>query len=434
MELSSLQTEDARLSSGTDVDVHPRRKFSSPTVRLCVLGDLPMNAVHRPEHRVGDLVRVSVLIPTFNRVEILERVLRAWERQVPDDLHFEVIVVDDGSGDRTSELLRNFRPSRYALVALQQENQGPAAARNAALASSTGDYVLFSGDDIEPASDLLERHLRLHRERDDLLWAVLGKVEWAPDQELTSTMRHVDGIGAQQFSYYHMTNGEEYDFRHFYTSNVSVSRRLVEMEPGGFSTDFPAAAFEDAEYSYRLSRHGMRIVYCEPARAFHHHPYDAQSFYERQISCGRMAAVLIEKWPRMRSLIGGDAVIRGRRRVRFALPSRRRLLTIIAQQLESWEERAIELASAFDRPATSVVDPLLQGLFQYAYLKGLSSATLTPADARRLCASWFLGYVGGGVRSVVDRLPVRNLNPKAEVLGPLLKPFRDASILSKDGN
>jgi hypothetical protein len=136
----------------------------------------------------------------------------------------------------------------------------------------------------------------------------------------------------------------------------------------------------------------------------------------------------------MRSLIGGDAVIRDRRRVRFALPSRRRLLKNIAQQLESWEERAIELASAFDRPATPVIDPLLQGLFQYAYLKGLSSATVRPADRRRLCAFWFSEHVGLGVRRFVDRLPMRGLNIKAEVLGPLLKPFRDISILGENGN
>jgi glycosyltransferase involved in cell wall biosynthesis len=393
-----------------------------------------MKAVRHPERRAGKPVRVSVIIPTFNRVEILERVLRAWERQAPDDLHFEVIVVDDGSEDQTSELLSDFRASRYALLSLRQENQGPAAARNAALTSSTGDYVLFSGDDIEPAPDLLKRHLEAHRERNDSRWAVLGKVEWAPDLELTTTMCHVDGVGAQQFSYRRMTNHEEYDFRHFYTSNVSVSRSLVETEPGGFSTDFPAAAFEDAEYAYRLSRHGMRIVYCESARAWHHHSYDAGSFFARQIACGNMAAILMRKWPQTQSLIGGNAVKRGRLRMLFALPSRRRLMTTITQHLEGWEERAINLASAFDRPVTSIADPLLEGLFQYAYLKGLSSATVPRAAVKRLRAFWFLQQVGGGIRRLEDRLCFREPSVEADSLASLLEPFRDVSILSEDGN
>ena len=67
-------------------------------------------------------------------------------------------------------------------------------------------------------------------------------------------MRHVDGPGAQQFSYHYMVDGAEYDFRHFYTSNVSLRRDLLDREPEGFSTEFPAAAFEDAELAYRLSR------------------------------------------------------------------------------------------------------------------------------------------------------------------------------------
>jgi hypothetical protein len=247
-------------------------------------------------------------------------------------------------------------------------------------------------------------------------------------------MRHVDGVGAQQFSYHYMKDGTIYDFRHFYTSNVSISRGLLENEPSGFSTDFPLAAFEDAEYAYRLRRHGLRIMYQASARAWHNHPYNVESFFRRQVACGRMAAVLIRKWPRTRSLIGGDAVVRGRRRMRFALPPRRRRLTIIAQQLDVWEERTISLASAFDRPATPLVDPLLRGLFQYAYLKGLSSATVRPAVARRLCASWFLEHVCEGVRLLVGGLPAWDVNVESEALYPLLKPFMEASKLGENGN
>jgi len=336
----------------------------------------------------------SVVMPTYDRAATLKKILGAWERQVPDDLHFEVVVVDDGSRDETSSVLAGLQPSRYSLVRLRQENQGPAVARNYGLAASTGEWILFTGDDIEPAPDLLDRHLSEHRKLADNRTAVLGKIEWPPDLDLTSTMLHVDGVGAQQFSYRHMRDGDEYDFRHFYTSNVSVARELLEREPEGFSTDFSAAAYEDAEYSYRLCRHGMKIVYREAARAWHHHPYTARSFFHRQTTCGQMAAVLVRKWPGTGSLVGVDELLRRRRRDLFSFPGRRRRVAEIGSNLDVREALAVEVATVFDYPITSAVDPFLLRLFQHAYLKGLAAAMAPEAAARKMAASWFLDLMG----------------------------------------
>jgi len=379
-------------------------------------------------------VLFSVVVPTYNRAETLLGALKSWSEQVPGDLPFEVIVVDDGSTDDTRSVLGSYQPARYELRIRSQPNQGPAVARNSALGIAAGDYVLFTGDDIEPAANLLHRHHVEHQRLADYRVAVLGRIDWAPYLPLTSTMRHVDGVGAQQFSFNHMKDGEEYDYRHFYTSNVSVSRDLLELESSGFSTDFPLAAFEDAEYAYRLRNHGLRITYHESARAWHHHSYVVESFFHRQVACGQMAAVLIGKWPKTRTIVGGDAVVRRIRRLWFMLPSKQRRLAIIANDLDVWEARAINLASAFDRSPTPVVDPLLKGLFQYAYLKGLSSATVRPAIAGRLFASWFLEHVGDGVCRLVNRLHTSDLSSESESLYPLIEPFRDISILGENGN
>ena len=84
---------------------------------------------------------------------------------------------------------------------------------NYGLAAAMGRWVLFTGDDIEPSPDLLEQHLAAHDSTPHDRWAVLGKISWPDDLELTSTMRHVDGVGAQQFSYHYMRDGEEYDYQ-----------------------------------------------------------------------------------------------------------------------------------------------------------------------------------------------------------------------------
>jgi len=348
----------------------------------------------------------SVVVPTFNRGKVLGRMLAAWEAQKPDDLSFEIIAVDDGSTDETSDVLAAFAGRRCRLIALRQENRGPAVARNTALLSAQGRYVLFTGDDIEPEPDLLNRHLAQHRRLMDERWAVLGRINWALDLSVTSTMRHVDGVGAQQFSFHHMMSGEEYDFRHFYTSNVSVSRELLKKEPSGFSTDFPLAAFEDAEFAYRLKRHGLRILFDSGAQAWHHHKYDAASFFRRQVGCGKMAAVLIQKWPETNVLVGGAELRKITRKFAFPLGRRRRRVRDIGVDLDRYEALAIDVAAKFDTPPTTRIDPFLLKLFQYAYFRGLTTASFPETQAKQISATCFLDLVvaaGSALRETLNR-------------------------------
>ncbi len=332
----------------------------------------------------------SVVIPSYNRRDTLERVLAAYEHQTPADLPFEVVVVDDGSSDGTRELLAAWRPRRYRFRFAHQDNSGPARARNRGIALASGELVLFTGDDIEPAPTLLAEHWRGHQALSDPGVLILGLTRWPPDAALTHTMRHIDGVGAQQFSYQYMKDGAEYDFRHFYTSNVSIRRRLLDREPGYFSTDFPAAAFEDAELSYRLAGHGARIVYRAAAEAYHHHHYTAGSFFRRQQRCGEMAAVLYRMWPQLEKWLGLKEL--GWCRVELARSDavERHRVSLLAADLGRWERRAIGLAAFFDPLEVPPVDDLLYELFRYAYVKGLAEALYEPDVARRLCAAFYL--------------------------------------------
>src|SRR5437764_138198 len=97
-------------------------------------------------------MRFSVVIPTFNRQATLHQTLKAIEAQ--DALSFEVIVVDDGSTDGTKEAVTSEFPS---VQYIQQENQGPAAARNTGIRAVAGDIVVFTDDDCVPPPDWLSR-------------------------------------------------------------------------------------------------------------------------------------------------------------------------------------------------------------------------------------------------------------------------------------
>lgn len=88
-------------------------------------------------------MRFSVIIPVYNRAEIVGEAIRSVLDQSVED--FEVIVVDDGSTDGTAEVVREQYGSEVRL--LRQENKGPGAARNRGIEAARGDFVTFLDSD-----------------------------------------------------------------------------------------------------------------------------------------------------------------------------------------------------------------------------------------------------------------------------------------------
>jgi hypothetical protein len=229
-------------------------------------------------------------------------------------------------------------------------------------------------------------------------------------------MRHIDGPGAQQFSYHYFQDGETYDFRHFYTSNVSVRRELLEREDG-FSEDFPAAAFEDAEYAHRLAFHGLEIVYHAAAVGYHHHPYGARAFYRRQQRCGTMAALLYRRHPELKKWLGLRELEWARLARLSELPARRAMPAIDEHELR--RERAIALAERFDDTDPPGFDPFLRVLFACAFEDGLAHAFFPPEEAAAILVERW--------RQLAD--PTRVLADELRTLGVWM-PAADLELLS----
>lgn len=239
------------------------------------------------------------MVPTFDRRDKLLRCLDALRVQTVLPEEMEVLVVDDGSADGTAEALDRY-DAPYRLRTFRQPHQGPGAARNLAIAEARGEYLLFLGDDIYADARLVEAHLEAHARVDDEKVAVLGHVDWEPSLPLNPVMRWVCGEGTLQYAYQFIPDLPTLDWRFFYTSNVSVSRRfLVEAADAGvvFDPCFRHAAFEDSEYAWRLMRRGLRIRYVSEAHVVHDHPMDLAGFCAREERAGRMAVVFCRKHP-----------------------------------------------------------------------------------------------------------------------------------------
>jgi glycosyltransferase involved in cell wall biosynthesis len=109
-----------------------------------------------------DLPSVSVVVPTYNGVGLLERILLPL---VDDPAAAEVIVVVDGSRDGSKELVDRLARDEPRLRSLFIENRGDMGAREAGARAASGEIVLFLDDDVLADPGLVRGHARRHAER-----------------------------------------------------------------------------------------------------------------------------------------------------------------------------------------------------------------------------------------------------------------------------
>ncbi len=245
-----------------------------------------------------ECLALSVVIPTYNRAEILQRTLQGYAAQTWPVTRFEIILVDDGSDDRT-ELVATGRVWPFRVRFIRQDHEGANAARNRGIAAASGDIVLLTGDDMVPPPDFLHGHAEFHHRHPDYQDALLGGIEWFPEIEITPLMRYVvSPEGGQQFSL-HLARDGRADFSTFYTCNVSVKRRLLTTQNPIFDPAFRYPAYDDVELGYRLQKAGMRLHYRPQVVAYHNHPLTIDDFARKMRQAGCMAVVLARKHPEL---------------------------------------------------------------------------------------------------------------------------------------
>jgi GT2 family glycosyltransferase len=214
-------------------------------------------------------MRVSVIVPTYNRADVLSKTLRAYAEQSGDHQICEVLVVDDGSRDHTASVVQGWSDNpTLQLRYLKQENRGLAAARNHAIREAKGDILLFGDDDIIPSCDMVSNHVAWHISNPEPNVGVLGLVTWAAEINATPFMVW-SGLYGPQFNFGYFSKGMELDFRHAYFCNTSVKTSFL-AQHGLFSEGFRQYGWEDLELSYRLSVRGYRLLYNPGAVGYHY--------------------------------------------------------------------------------------------------------------------------------------------------------------------
>jgi GT2 family glycosyltransferase len=212
------------------------------------------------------MVEVSVVVPTLGNHDVLARVLDGYERQDAPAGSFEVLVVADRHEPDIEAVRAAAAGRRYPLRLLRGAQPGASANRNTGWQAAAGALVLFADADTIPLPRLVSEHLRWHRRWSGAEVAVVGPVRWARDVEVTPFMRWLQD--ELQFQY-RSIRGREAGWGHLYTANCSIKRAMLERV-GGFDEQRLPYGYEDIEWAYRASRHGLRVLFNRRAVVEHH--------------------------------------------------------------------------------------------------------------------------------------------------------------------
>jgi glycosyltransferase involved in cell wall biosynthesis len=221
---------------------------------------------------------ISVVIATFNRSDLLRQSLSSFKRQTLNLRDFEIIVLDDGSTDSTREVvdsLSSVLPIKY----FHQRNSGIAAAKNHGLFVATGNIVFFFDDDDLATKNLLEQHLKTHREHPEENIGVLNYTRWRPDMKVTPLMEFITGEGGLLFSYPLIRPGQLLDFTFFWGGRASCKRTLL-VRKGIFNPVFRFGD-EDAELGFRLAPQGFKVIFNKKAVSYMNRPVGFDEFVHR---------------------------------------------------------------------------------------------------------------------------------------------------------
>ncbi|MEW6066933.1 MAG: glycosyltransferase [Nitrospirota bacterium] len=229
------------------------------------------------------MIKYSVIVPAYNAVNTIDACLNALIHQSIPETDYEVIVVDDGSTDKTSEIIKSF-PVKY----IYQKNHGPASARNHGAREAIGEIILFTDSDCVPISNWLQEMAKPFENIDVV--AVKGAYKTS-QRSLTARFAQVEF--EERFEM--LKKADSIDMVDTYSA---AFRKKTFWEAGGFDESFPVANNEDTDLSYKLSKMGYKMVFNPNAIVYHlNHPASIKRYARLKFWRGYWRMVVYKRYP-----------------------------------------------------------------------------------------------------------------------------------------
>lgn len=236
---------------------------------------------HKPaslaqEAEVREAPKVSIVIPVFNRLDFTEKCLEAVDANTPAGIPFEVVVVDNGSSDGTTDFLKEAHEAGRLRAVFNSENLGFARACNQGAQTASGRYVLFLNNDTEVQPGWLEPLVKVLDE--DPRVAAVGSKLLFPDGTIQHAGVIIAGVEGNTllspFNAFYTESGDE-ELSNLPQIYQAVTAACVLVRKSSFDAvkGFDEGywnGFEDVDFCFKLGEHGWLVVY-EPKSVVIHH-------------------------------------------------------------------------------------------------------------------------------------------------------------------
>ncbi|MCY3664415.1 MAG: glycosyltransferase [Gemmatimonadetes bacterium] len=240
---------------------------------------------------------LSVVIPTYDEPERLEAALKSLSQQDYPHEATQIIVVDDASPHLDAKRLHAAVAPLQLQLLRNEQNQGRARARNAALRVASGDLVVFLDSDMTVGANFLRAHAEQHQNHAEAVF--VGNIRFAREIPSTSLTRYLEGRGVHRADL-----DKPIPFNCFVTGNSSVLRSSL-LRVGFFDENLTAYGGEDLELGYRLHLAGIPLYYAPEALSYHYHLRSLEPLCRLMQTYGNKSIpILLNKHPEL------DAVLR----------------------------------------------------------------------------------------------------------------------------
>ncbi len=234
---------------------------------------------------------ISIVMPTHNRSDKLDRVIRRLMAQdVPGEM-FEVIIVDSMSSDDTPEFLQELAQRYDNIISLRCEKPGAASARNMGLARATGPLVLLLDDDILVGPGLVRQMLQEQNRHPGRI--LLGKIVAPWEHSVDPFQRYL--LQARDVNVYDFPDPQNVPANYFYTACVAIPQSLLgELR---FDEGFRVYGVEDIEFGFRLLADETAMVFLPGQQVLHDYYPEYRGYRQKKYKAGYSLGYFLAEHP-----------------------------------------------------------------------------------------------------------------------------------------
>lgn len=235
---------------------------------------------------MNDLPSISIVVPVLNRERTIGKCVQSlMELDYPS---YEVIVVDNGSADKTYEIV-----SQFPVKLVTEERRGPYAARNKGIELAQGEMVFFFDSDCIATKDLLKMLVRNFT--DECIAGVGGQLQtYDPATVIEQFEDFAEILVFNLPKGFIQWNKNEFLSGAIYASNVLFRKKVLE-EVHGFDPDFMSGG--DYHLCWTLQRLGYKLYFDPEAVVKHMHRADLNGLIQQFFKYGKEQPRLLKKQP-----------------------------------------------------------------------------------------------------------------------------------------